>query len=57
MNNAMFQEIINQNLAEQFWNELNNEADIHVEFVDAAVCFTTLRQLTQGDSTVDMAQA
>lgn len=57
MNNAMFQEIVKQNLAEKFWNELNDESDIHVEFVDAAVCFTTLRQLTHGDNTVDMAQA
>ncbi|MCF7803863.1 MAG: hypothetical protein K9N46_00990 [Candidatus Marinimicrobia bacterium] len=57
MNNAMFQEVINQNLAEKFWNELNNESEIPVEFADAALCFTTLRQLTHGDNTVDMPQA
>ena len=57
MKNAMFQEIINQNLAEKFWHELNNESDLHVEFVDAAVCFTTLRQLAHGDNSVEMALA
>ena len=57
MNNAMFQEIVKQDLAEKFWNELNDVSDLHVEFVDAAVCFTTLRQLTHGDNAVEMAQA
>lgn len=57
MNNAMFHEIIEQNLAEKFWNELNEEANFHVEFVDAAVSFTALRQLTKEDSIVDIAQA
>lgn len=57
MDNAIFQEIVKRNLAEKFWNELDNESNLHVEFVDAAICFTTLRQLINGDFSVDMAQA
>lgn len=57
MNNAIFQEIMNQNFTEKFWHELNHESDVHVEFVDAAVCYTALRQLTYGETVMDMPRA
>jgi len=57
MNNAMFQEIVKRDLAEKFWNELNSMSTIDVPFVDAAVCFTILRQMNHGDFSMEIAQA
>ncbi len=43
MDSRLLEHMIHMGLAEKFWHELNEESIYPVEFVDAALCFASLR--------------
>ena len=49
--------IIENDLAEKFWSNLNEESPYPVEFIDAAVCFAALRELSFQKNSGRAAQA
>ena len=49
--------IIENDLAEKFWFNLNEESPYPVEFIDAAVCFAALRELSFQKNSGRAAQA
>ena len=50
-------QIIENDLAEKFWTNLNENSPYPVEFIDAAVCFAALRELSFEQNTGKAAQA
>lgn len=57
MDTTAIHKIIEQGLAEKFWSDLNEDSAYHVEFIDAAVCFAALRELSFHQYTSRAAQA
>lgn len=49
--------IIEMGLAEKFWTDLNNDSVYPVEFIDAAICFAALRELSHQQYSGKAAQA
>ncbi len=43
MDSTVLHQMLHMGLAEKFWHELNEESMYPVEFVDAALCFASLR--------------
>ncbi|MBD3274341.1 MAG: hypothetical protein GF372_03475 [Candidatus Marinimicrobia bacterium] len=50
-------QIIESELAEKFWTEINEESPLAVEFIDAAICFAALRELSFQKNSGRAAQA
>ncbi|MBD3274458.1 MAG: hypothetical protein GF372_04070 [Candidatus Marinimicrobia bacterium] len=49
-------QIIESELAEKFWTEVNEESPLPVEFIDAAICFAALSELSNQQNTGIAAQ-
>jgi hypothetical protein len=49
-------QIIESELAEQFWTEINEESPLPVEFIDAAICFAAISELSFQQNTGIAAQ-
>lgn len=43
MDSTVLHQMLHMGLAEKFWHKLNKENIYPVEFVDAALCFASLR--------------
>jgi len=57
MDQLALTQLIEMGLAEKFWNELNHESIYPVEFLDAALCFASLRDLSRSQGSGNAAFA
>ncbi len=49
--------IIEKGLAEKFWTELNTDSHYPVAFIDAAICFAAIKELSFHQNSAKAAQA
>lgn len=57
MDQLALTQLLEMGLAEKFWNDLNKDSIYPVEFLDAALCFASLRDLSIDQGTGNAAFA